>query len=169
MKEKTKYWVIADTHFGHDKMLTLAGRPDNFEGKIINSCIRLIKETDVLIHLGDFCIGRDKFWNEWFTRNIKCKKWLIRGNHDRQTDTWYLNHGWDFVGDSVTLNRYGHTILLTHKPVDSLDAEFGINVHGHLHGDDHRHDDCDFDPYWNKLIAMEHEYRPFDLRKVVGR
>lgn len=169
MKEKTKYWVISDTHFGHEKMLSLAGRPYGFETKILANCVRMINEGDVLIHLGDFCIGNDRSWHEIFHGQIKCKKWLIRGNHDRQTDTWYLNHGWDFVAESMTIKRYGHTILFTHIPVDILDSECEVNVHGHLHGDDHRHDDCDTNPDFNTLIAMENEYRPFDLRKVVGK
>ena len=169
MKEKTKFWVIADTHFGHDNIIELAGRPVEFESKIIKSLVRTVKREDVLIHLGDFCIGRDAYWHDMFMSRIGCKKWLIRGDHDRQTDTWYLGHGWDFVGESATIDRYGETILFTHRPVSYLDLNFGLNVHGHLHGDKHRHSPANYCSTFNKLIAMEHDYRPFDLRKVVGK
>lgn len=171
MKEPTKYWILPDPHFGHDKLIEVAGRPEDFESKILHAISFCVKANDVLICNGDLCFGYDKGWHEAIIRRSGgCKRWLIRGNHDHQTDTWYLNHGWDFVGESATINRYGFKILITHKPQQWYPGLFDINVHGHLHGDKHRH--TEFDSIVSdrhRLVAMEHQYRPFDLREVVGK
>ena len=170
MKEKTKYWVSADLHLGHDKMIEIAGRPNNFEHTIIDAHRDLIRHEDIFICLGDVCIGDDLLWNCSLLFELDCKKWLIRGNHDRKTDSWYLDHGWDFVAESVLLNRYGFRILLSHKPEPYVDNNFDINVHGHLHGDSHRHGEFDsIVSDRHRLIAMEHSYSPSNLRSVVGK
>ena len=93
------YWVISDTHFGHDKISECFGRPKDFEKKILKS-LNFVREEDVLIHLGDFCIGKDAYWHEKFMSHFEkesygAKLWLIKGNHDHKTKTWYFDKGWD--------------------------------------------------------------------------
>ena len=106
------YWITTDTHFGHDKMLEYESRPEGFENKILKNHKRIISDNSILIHLGDIVIGDDKLWHNIFFNTVKpYKKWLIKGNHDKKSNTWYLNHGWDFVGDRIVLNMYGLEIL----------------------------------------------------------
>jgi calcineurin-like phosphoesterase family protein len=90
-----------------------------------------IPETDALICLGDISIGQELKVYEKFIKPLKCKKILVKGNHDRKTNTWYLNHGWDWVCYSFGDNYFGKKILFTHypKPADDYD----LNLHGHLH------------------------------------
>lgn len=47
------YYVITDTHFGHEDIKTLANRPDNYEDLIIKSWNSLVKADDIVICLGD--------------------------------------------------------------------------------------------------------------------
>lgn len=47
------YYVITDTHFGHEDIKTLANRPDNYEDLIIKSWNNLVKADDIVICLGD--------------------------------------------------------------------------------------------------------------------
>jgi len=157
------YWVITDTHFGDEQMHEYCQRPQDFEERIFKTLHSQIHIDDVLIHLGDFCIGKDEYWHQKFMMMCSGKKWLIRGNHDRKSNTWYHRNGWDFVGDRVQLNIFGKTIVLTHKPIDD-DGDY-INVHGHHHNTGH-HPEDKTDPR-HKLVFIEHEYSPISLRRIV--
>ena len=62
-----KYWITSDTHFGHDKLIDIAGRPENFEELIFKRHhIQDIKEEDVVIHLGDVSFYDDDYWHQAF-------------------------------------------------------------------------------------------------------
>jgi calcineurin-like phosphoesterase family protein len=87
-------------------------------------------EIPVLIHLGDVCFENCEEWHNKLTQ-IYSKKWLIRGNHDKQSLSWYLNHGYDMVCDFFFLEMFGKKILFSHVPMK--DSGYGINIHGHFH------------------------------------
>ena len=78
------YWVIADSHLGHDKMAKFCGRPEGFEDRILRN-LDVLRRGDVLIHLGDVCFGSDATWNSQlrFATN-GAHRWLCLGNHDRK-------------------------------------------------------------------------------------
>lgn len=130
-----KIWLITDTHFGHEKMHEYCNRPIGFEDKIFSE-LEKIPESDLLIHLGDICIGKDEYWHTVLAE-LPFKKWLIRGNHDGKSLSWYLSHGWDYVGDEIKLKLFGKKILLSHTPLPLPDG-FDINIHGHFHNTLHR-------------------------------
>jgi calcineurin-like phosphoesterase family protein len=158
-----KYWLITDTHFGHDKLVEYCARPQGFEGKIMENLYKTLSDDDVLIHLGDFCMGNDGKWTEMFMKQKKSKKWLIKGNHDHKTNSWYLNHGWDFVGKSIKDKFFGKNILFSHIPqID--DGWYDLNIHGHFHNSDHRKHEKELVVIKNpkqKLLAIEYtNYQP---------
>lgn len=164
-----KFWIISDTHLGHDKLTTEYHiRPEGFEEKILRNLMTHVMDADILIHLGDICIGKDEFWNNAI-RDLPGRKWLVRGNHDGKSLTWYLSHGWHFVADQITLDAYGKRICFSHEPVHPKECDggsrFDINIHGHCHADNHRRADSGFD--YQYLIALEHDYRPVTLRSIV--
>ena len=161
-------WVITDTHFGHDKMLQYCNRPLAFEQKTLNNISKVVQQKDILIHLGDFCIGQDEYWHNEFMKYCPGKRWLVRGNHDRKSMSWYFRHGWNFVGDVVCLDVFGKHIVLSHKPIDdtlSTSTDW-INVHGHLHNTLH-HPECHAINH-HKLLIIEHHYTPILLKNFVG-
>lgn len=160
-----KYWIITDTHFGHAKIKDFCGRPGLFEIKILRNIVDIVKNEDIFIHLGDVCWGKDEAWHRKLNLAIPwTRKWLIKGNHDKKTNSWYINHGWHFVGDSIQLNMFGRKILLSHRP--QSDGDFDINVHGHLHNTGHH---SGFDDDKHVSFFIEHDYMPVDLRKLVGK
>lgn len=171
MKNKTKIWLTTDTHFGHEAIKRFTGRPDNVDAIIMDNIWRNVADEDVLIHLGDFCIGNDAEWHKRFME-LGGKKWLVRGNHDNKSNAWYLAHGWDFVGRSITLKAFGHNILFSHIP-QYWDGWYDLNIHGHFHTADHRR----FEPEmqfrkngYQKLLAIEHpdiNYKPVTLESFV--
>ena len=164
-------YAISDTHFGHDKLVELSGRPEDFTKKILRNVEDQKNRTpiDVLIHCGDFCIGKDEEWHEaWrvHTFGIK-KKILVRGNHDNKSDSWYYNHGWDFVCSSFVHTYFGKRLLFTHMPM-AIDLRFTRNIHGHLHGNSHRHNEHrEYDPTWHFDLAPEiRDYKAVNLEKI---
>ncbi len=170
MKNKEKrYWILTDTHLGHAKMLEYESRPANFEEKIFKG-LSVIGKDDVLIHLGDICIGSDAEWNMYLYTavNPDTKRILVRGNHDNKSDTWYYDHGWDFVCDSLTMNKYGKRILFSHIPQKDV-GQYDINIHGHCHSKKRK---IEFEPDMSdkqKLLAIElTNYKPVLLRTFIG-
>ena len=162
------FWVMPDLHLGHNKMHDYCKRPFGFETKILNQIKHKVKPDDVLIVIGDFCVYRDEYWHERLVEYCPGKKWLCRGNHDRKSLTWYLAHGWDFVAESIIINAFGKRIALSHKPLTLWDDsdDFDINVHGHHHNTLH-HPEDEVSKY-HKLLFIEHDYSPINLRKAVG-
>ena len=159
------YWIITDTHFGHENIKKYTGRPDGFEYSILKNTENIVKDGDVLIHLGDFSFGNDSYWhNLW--RNIKGNKILIRGNHDKKSLTWYMENGWDMVVDEMLLNIYGKRILFSHKPISDR-GYFDLNIHGHQHNTVH-HPETPMGEK-NRLVFIEHNYAPINLRSIVER
>jgi len=158
-----KWWIISDTHFGHDKIVKFCDRPAEHSGITLSNIRSLVKKDDVLIHIGDFCWGNDAHWHEVFMEACPSTRWLIRGNHDRKSNSWYLEHGWDVVADKTSLRMYGENIIFTHIPI-FCEGDY-VNVHGHLHNTQH-HTELETD-HRNRLFCIEHIYRPVDLRRMV--
>lgn len=127
-----RIWLISDTHFYHKSIIKYCHRPEDYSERLQKGFTLINKEDDILIHLGDVSLGHDEEAHEKYIIPIKCrKKWLIRGNHDRHSDGWYLRHGWDFVSMTMCNTYFGKRILFSHRPLSV--PEGTINVHGHLH------------------------------------
>ncbi len=159
------YWLISDTHFGHDEMVEYCNRPKTFNEYLLASLSKDIGQDDVFIHLGDICIGRDEYWHSQLMDNCKAfKKWLVLGNHDSKSISWYLNHGWDFVSYTINLKMFGKSILFSHRP--KADNGYDLNIHGHLHNQGHR-DGEDIRNEKQILIAVENTgYRAVNLKTI---
>ena len=164
-----KYWITTDTHFNHD-MLIKYGRPENFEELIKKHLKQNIKPDDILIHLGDICIGDDKKNSNWFKENLRCKTILIQGNHDNKSMQYYMNNGWDICARRWDFKIFGKKICFSHMPV-AWDGYFDINIHGHFHDTDHRRFEPEFNGIisgYNKLIALENtNYLPLRLKNII--
>lgn len=172
------YYITTDTHLGHNGIHK--HRVEDYEERIIKHLKYTIQENDVLIHLGDVVFNDGNKWMEQLN-SIPCRKWLVKGNHDKRTYTWYINNGFDFIGETINLKLYGYNILLSHVPQrldnmttigsDLVESCIDINIHGHFHNTDHRSKD----PYYNSLLCDKHyclaleynDYRPFKLDKLI--
>lgn len=164
-----KIYGISDTHFGHDKLVTMGdGRPTDFGECMLLATSRL--SGDVLIHCGDFCIGNDEKHHIEFMEAAKGfkKKILVKGNHDSKSYSWYLDHGWDFVCEKMELKLFGKNILFTHVPV-FVNKDYAHNVHGHLHGKADRHGVGEwYDKDWHRDLAPDiHSFSPVNLERLI--
>lgn len=163
-----KYYLITDTHFNHEAMIEFCGRPENFN-EIIMKGLKNLPDNIYLIHLGDICIGKDEEVHNKLS-SLPYKKILVRGNHDNKSNSWYLEHGWDFVCDQFTFEYGGKKILFSHYPV-AWDGYYDLNIHGHFHNSDHRRHEEHFLKLKNgyqKLLAIEYtNYLPVSLESFI--
>jgi|TARA_R110000851_G_scaffold139771_1_gene276967 calcineurin-like phosphoesterase family protein len=150
-------WIISDTHFRHENILkfsdTASGKlirgnrftdVDEMDEHMIERWNSVVKQGDIVYHLGDVLIG-DK---EWFKKNwprLNGSKRLTVGNHD---DIKFLCSGGFFqkVYETRQFSEFG--LILSHRPLElgnllkkkdrSLpwvkdNLETLLNVHGHIH------------------------------------
>lgn len=141
MKITPQIFITADTHFGHSKMWAFWGhRKEGFEEELIKNWNNVVTKNDVVLHLGDLSLTNKEKTMGW-CKQLKGTKYLIRGNHDSGSDTWYKDCGFEVIPSSF--QRFGQkdgsniTVLFTHEPVMDL-PDIWFNIHGHLHGDGHR-------------------------------
>lgn len=171
-------WLTTDPHFRHKRMIELCGRPQDFEKRIVKHWNQLVKPMDTIICLGDICMGDDKEVHERYIQKLPGFKILVRGNHDKKSDTWYESNGWAICCESMVINRYGYKILLSHRPVSTkvmYGADIGLpatdlftmNIHGHQHNlmpKNYTPDKMRF------LLSLEHEnYAPVLFQSFVQR
>lgn len=164
-----KIWLTTDTHFGHEAMIEYCGRKEGFEEEILCNLEKFLHGGDLLIHLGDFCIGADEYWHEKFM-SLPGKKFLVKGNHDHKSNSWYFAHGWDFVCDQFRDRYFGKNILFSHIP-QPWDGWHDVNVHGHFHNSDHRRMEPELWEIRNgyqKLLAIEYtDMKPVKLEDFI--
>jgi len=159
------YWLLADTHFGHTKLQELEGRPVDAETKILKG-LHCVPPWDVLIHLGDFSFTNDGDSCDKFFSNIEsnAKVLLIRGNHDKHSVEWYTSRGFNIVLDRADINMYGKRIAFTHEPLPWNDYSYDINIHGHLHRNNHRNIQTSSR---HICICTEAPWSPVTLKRVI--
>lgn len=153
-------WVITDTHLGHDKMFKEHGLPEGFEELILRAIATIVSENDVLIHLGDVAFYNRTFWHKELRKACKGKMWLTPGNHDKDTLTFYLSMGWDFVAREFAMQIYGLNVQFTHKPLSEVTGD--VNIHGHLHSQ--RTQQQEVSP---KHLLVKNELAPISLRRLL--
>ena len=167
-----EYILTTDTHFEHHNMLTICSRPKGYEQLILDNLEKTANQNNILIHLGDIAWKNDRYWNRQLTSMPYKKKWLIKGNHDKKSNEWYISNGWDIIAKHITITHNSKIITLSHKPVELLASD--INIHGHFHiFDMERIKKIEPDLYetYNKdghiLLFLEHHYTPFKLSHLI--
>jgi calcineurin-like phosphoesterase family protein len=172
-----EYYVITDPHLSksdHKNMLVKCClRPENYTNIILYNLYKLTKD-DVLICLGDVCFGDEIYWHEQLSK-INChSKILVKGNHDKRTYNWYLDNGWDFVCENLTMNYFGYRILFSHKPTHQSYENmnnYNIFINGHFHNNPKDHWEPELVAnLTNKryLLAIEYvNYAPVKLETII--
>jgi calcineurin-like phosphoesterase family protein len=152
-----RIFLITDTHFSHDWVLQY--RPADFEARILDHWRRRVRLDDLVIHLGDVTFEREKLAG--LLDSLPGTKVLVRGNHDHDSPTWFMRHGFALACDALLMRH----VLFTHRPSLSLHEGAEVNIHGHLHNDGHRFDEWNGRyPHHCRLLALEHwDYAPVEL------
>lgn len=163
MPRPAKTWLITDTHFYHDVMVKMCGRPENFTDLIIRNMRYLVAEQDLLIHLGDVIFYKYPVLKE-ILASIAGTKLLLMGNHDRKSKGWYVRAGFAAAADMLVMGN----VLFSHKPVEHLPTGVEFNIHGHFHNNNHRASESWYDVNIHKKLAIEEvDYKPILLHQFL--
>lgn len=89
-------YFVSYTHFNHKNIIDYCNRPFNSVDEMNNVLIQnwnaTVSNNDIIYHLGDFALGRKDTIME-ITSNLNGKKYLIRGNHDNWSVSFYESIG----------------------------------------------------------------------------
>ncbi len=157
-----RIYLIADTHFGHKKLLTFADRQRPFDSieahdaELIRRWNAVVRKRDTVWHLGDVLFGVAAFETLAHLNGIKK---LVMGNHDRYPTVRYLEHFRSIHGCAQLAG-----CVLSHMPGHpSQFSRYHLNIHGHLH-----HNLLD-DPRYQCVSAEQTGLAPISLETVLNR
>lgn len=127
-----KTFLIADTHFGDERIRRYENRPfDNvnqMDAELISRWNEVVSPGDQVYVLGDF--GADGYEQEILAQ-LNGEKYLIKGNHDQKSNEEYRKFGFREV--------YDHPIIVDNFWILSHDALYinenmpYANLFGHVH------------------------------------
>lgn len=129
-------YFISDTHFNHSNIIKYTNKlfKDVIEmnNTIINNWNSIIKEDDIVYHLGDFALADDEELKE-LCSYLNGTIILIRGNHDGKSVKYYEDIGFKVLKNApIILDEY--KLVLSHIPIPDAKIPDGyINIHGHIH------------------------------------
>jgi calcineurin-like phosphoesterase family protein len=144
-----KRWILTDTHWNHEAMITRGWRPANYQERSLANIRRLVAPEDKVLHLGDVIFARSAELQA-ILLSLPGIWELVKGNHDHRRDQWYRDMGFAAVNDAAVIGD----VYLTHEPAGCLLRDTRLNVHGHLHDDLHRVEEGYPEP-WHRLLALE--------------
>lgn len=83
----SKVFFTSDTHFGHNKSFVFEKRGyssvEEHDEKLIDMFNKYIKKSDVLFHLGDFCLNTKRERFDQLLDQIECENiYYVWGNHN---------------------------------------------------------------------------------------
>lgn len=132
-------FFTADTHFGHENILKLCGRPfetiEQMDAQLIDNWNRKVSGGDTVYIVGDmFFRCADP---EAILKRLKGRMHLIIGNHDASwMDRVDLSRYFADVSDFRVITNGTHAITLCHYPLLTWKHQKrSYMIHGHLHGD----------------------------------
>jgi calcineurin-like phosphoesterase family protein len=154
---KNNVWITSDNHFGHFRIAEYANRPSNWEEITITNWNNTIRDSDFLLHLGDFSLTNIER-NKELLDILKGHIILLPGNHDKGRQLKYYKKNMFMVIDESEI-RYKNFIF-THRPMNIVPNGF-INVAGHTHNITPRQN--------NRLnVSIENTaYKPIKLKELL--
>jgi len=130
-----KYY-ISDTHFGHENIMKHCNRPfksvEEMDEVIKNKWNAVVKNNDEVYILGDFNF-KNRTNGEDYLKQLKGKKYIIVGNHDKITPEMKSLCEW--VGSYKEVEDGARKIVLFHYPIVEWNGYFrgALHFYGHIH------------------------------------
>lgn len=123
-------FVISDTHFGHNNIISHCNRPfrsvSEMDNTIISRWNRVVGKDDIIYFLGDFTNKNPKYYLSRLNGTV----FFIIGNHDAGL---FKNHIHPRMRRQI-ITYLGEPILLMHNPSErDLNKFDGWMIHGHTH------------------------------------
>lgn len=155
-------WWTSDTHFSHTNIIRYTNRPftnaDEMNRELITRWNAVVAPADDVWHLGDLALGSDIDRQVMLTADLRGRKRLVPGNHDRvasfyeggeQRDRFrhvYEAAGWEIMPEEFEHTVQGHRVVVSHFPYvgdshashDRYSANRPVDrglpvLHGHVH------------------------------------
>ena len=93
----SRIFVTSDTHFSHVNIIKYCNRPyasvEEMNNALIDNWNSVVKNDDLVIHLGDFALGRTIQDIKKHLDKLNGNKILILGNHDSLSQDDYIKCG----------------------------------------------------------------------------
>lgn len=159
-------WLISDMHFGQTKILDFKRDDgitplrdfqsiDHMHESLIDNWNSVVKTGDKVLVLGDVAFST-KAYDVIMPKLNGNTKYLIRGNHDRFSETRYRNHFNKIHGVYVF-----EGFALTHVPIHEFSgSRWKGNIHGHTH---HRNIP---DPFYFNVSCENINYTPINFEEI---
>ena len=163
-----KTFVIADPHFGHKNIIQYCNRPfesvSEMDKAIIDNWNKTVSNDDIIWVLGDFALA-SRDYTKSIIKSLRGRKRLILGNHDRYSQEWYREAGFEFVSPYPILIE--NFIILSHAPLEFLNENCPFfNIYGHVHNDP-RYLDLTKS---GACVSIERtEYKPIELGGIIKK
>lgn len=166
-------FVISDTHFNHKNVILYSNRPfkgtEDMNCKIIENWNKVVSNDDLVIFLGDFCLG-NKEDIKLFASKLNGRKIIILGNHDRSAKH-YLDAGFQEAKKlliySKGTNNCKYDIIFSHHPYLSIPSG-SVNIHGHIHDKELDSKTFDLTKYFNASVENIN-YTPIKLKEIIEK
>lgn len=159
-------YIISDSHFNHPAIIDkFEHRRKDYAQQICRKVRNNVPDSATLIHLWDVIFYKHAELEWYLKRMWPCTKILVKGNHDKKSNSFYHDKWFDFVCDEIKI----WNVVLTHIPKWTLLRD-EINVHWHLHTN-HRHIN-EYTNTPNRYVLYDpntENYMPLRLDKLINR
>ena len=155
-----KFFIISDTHFGHEQIIKYCGRPfkstKEMDEMLIKNWNEVVSNNDTVLHLGDVGFGKKEYVASIIKR-LNGKKILIMGNHDNWSEQAYRDMGFHTVSRFPII--WNNFFMLSHAPLELNETTPYFNYYGHVHNDNKYIDNAT-----SRCVSVERiGYRPLFL------
>lgn len=125
-------YFIADTHFSEKNIMLYENRPfqntTEMNEELVKRWNQVICEEDEVYHLGDFGAAGQELS---MLKRLKGRKFLLKGNHDIQSNQYYRDAGFEEVYDYPFIIQ--NFWILSHEPLYVNTNMPYANIFGHVH------------------------------------
>lgn len=155
-------FFTSDSHFHHKNILDFEPRPFNSTEEMNDGLIAawnsVVRKTDTVYHLGDFCFGNVKEWLD-ILNQLRGNIILIKGNHDktkivkRVINENYLS---EYHPLGTVMRVEGMILNFSHYPMLIGARPNNFSIHGHLHSHDSgfvNHVNVGIDSYFSQSLG----------------
>lgn len=128
----SKIFFIADTHFREEAIILYENRPfknaDEMDKTLIKNWNSEVNPEDIVYVVGDF--GAKGCESEYLSR-LNGTKYLIKGNHDTESNDYYRTAGFKEVYDKpIILENFW---IISHEPLYiNINMPYA-NIFAHVH------------------------------------
>ena len=135
-------YTIADTHFGHDNIVSIYARQhfnsvEEHDAVIADNILSRCCKRDTLYILGDVCLNMKSFhYVEEIAKAVE-NLYIVLGNHDFERSKGARLMDYIALREHTNLQLLGmkkyKQSWLTHAPMHPSELKGRLNIHGHIH------------------------------------